>query len=73
RLRDIMKFIRSLKYPSVSQSKTTLHFAGNLASRIFGDKDVEDVVDQSSNYAESVNLSLQDELNLLLQKDAVRG
>ena len=46
-----------------------LNFAGHLASRLFRVNDVEHVVEQSSNDAESVNLSLHDELNLLLQKD----
>jgi hypothetical protein len=68
---DVMNLLRSLKDPSVAPSKTTLNFAGNLASRLFGVNDVEDVVEQSSNDAESVNLSLQDELNLLLQKDGL--
>ncbi|KAL3884857.1 hypothetical protein ACJMK2_024958 [Sinanodonta woodiana] len=58
--------------------KNTLNFAGNIASRSFiWRHDVEDVVEQSSNVAESVNF-LQaedrlcppffDELNLLFQK-----
>jgi len=66
---DVMNLLRSLKDPSVAPSKTTLNFAGNLESRLFGVNDVEHVVEQSSNDAESVNLSLQDELNLLLHKD----
>ena len=66
---DVMNLLRSLKDPSVTPSKTTLNFTGNLASRLFGVNNVEHVVEQSSNDAESVNLTLQDELNLLLQKD----
>ncbi|KAL3890495.1 hypothetical protein ACJMK2_002777, partial [Sinanodonta woodiana] len=45
-----------------------LYFTGNVASRIFEDNNV-DVVEPSLNVAESVNLSLHDELNMLLQKD----
>ncbi|KAL3853899.1 hypothetical protein ACJMK2_013195 [Sinanodonta woodiana] len=54
-----------------------LNFAGNLQSRLLGDNDVEVVVEQLSNDAEILNLSLQDKLNVLLQKDgssiAVKG
>ncbi|KAL3853481.1 hypothetical protein ACJMK2_017017 [Sinanodonta woodiana] len=67
--KDIMNLLRSLKDPSDALSNTTLNLAGNLPSRLFGAKDVEGVVIQLSNDAESVNLSLQDKLNLLLQKD----
>lgn len=36
----VMNFLRSLKDPSVTPSNTTLYFAGDLASRLFGDNDV---------------------------------
>ncbi|KAL3837052.1 hypothetical protein ACJMK2_022439 [Sinanodonta woodiana] len=67
--KDLMNLLRSLKGPFVALSNNKLHFAGNLPSRLFEDNDVEDVVEQSSNNAESVNLSLQDKLKVLLQKD----
>ncbi|KAL3853627.1 hypothetical protein ACJMK2_017158 [Sinanodonta woodiana] len=69
RFNNVLNLLRSLKDPSVAPSKTTLNFAGNLPSRLFGDNDVDDVAEQSSTDAENVNLSLQDEFKLLLQKD----
>ena len=67
--KDVMNLLHSLKGPFVAPSKNTLNFTENLVSHLFGYNDVEDVVEQSSNDAESVNLSLQDKLNLLLRKD----
>ncbi|KAL3878664.1 hypothetical protein ACJMK2_030995, partial [Sinanodonta woodiana] len=64
-----MNLLRSLKDPLSSRQKTTLNFAGNLTSHLFGDNDVEDVIEQSLNDAESVSFSLQDKLNVSLQKD----
>lgn len=68
---DVMKLLRSLKDPTVTPSKTTLTFAGNLASRLFGvtDAGVDDVIQQSLNSNENENLSLQDELDMLLKKE----
>ncbi|KAL3875788.1 hypothetical protein ACJMK2_033705 [Sinanodonta woodiana] len=69
--KDVMILLRSLKDLYFALSNTTLNFAGNLPSRLFGDNDVEDVIKHSSNDAESMNLSLQDKLNLLLHKDGL--
>ncbi|KAL3875739.1 hypothetical protein ACJMK2_033660 [Sinanodonta woodiana] len=41
--KDVMNLLRSLKDPSVALSNTTLNFAGNHPSRLFGDNDTEDV------------------------------
>ncbi|KAL3859778.1 hypothetical protein ACJMK2_009972 [Sinanodonta woodiana] len=67
--KDVMNLLCSLKDPSVTLSNTKINFTENLPSHLFGDNDVEDVIEQSSNDAESVNFSLQDELNLLPLKD----
>ncbi|KAL3867825.1 hypothetical protein ACJMK2_040671 [Sinanodonta woodiana] len=40
--KDVINHLRSLKDSSVALSNTTLNFAGNLPSCIFGDNDVED-------------------------------
>ena len=67
---DVMKLLRSLKDPAIIPSKATT-FAGNLASRLFGvSDDVEDeAAKESPNIDENENLTLQDELNMLLQKE----
>jgi len=63
-----MTLFRSLKDPSITPSTTTIGFIGNVASRMFEVNDVKYVVEKASTNAESVNF-LQDELNVLLQRD----
>ena len=68
---DVIKLLRCLKDPAIIPSKATITFAGNLASRLFGvSDDVEDeAAKESPNIDENENLTLQDELNMLLQKE----
>ena len=70
--KDVMKLLQSLKDCSVPPSKTTLVFAENLATRLFGISTISDEneeVQQIVNIDKNLNLSLQDELNILLQED----
>lgn len=64
---DVLQLLRSLKDPTITPSKTTLIFGANLASRLFDDSVVE--VQQNVNNDKTENLSLQDELNILLQEN----
>lgn len=66
---NVMSLLKSLKDPSVTPSKATLTFAGNLVSRLFGVNDENEVIQLPQIIPENVNLSLQDELNMLLQKE----
>ncbi|KAG5673183.1 hypothetical protein PVAND_003250 [Polypedilum vanderplanki] len=68
--KDVMNLLKSLKDPSVPPSKFTLTFAGRLASRLFGFNDGNDEDEFSQpDESDNINLSLKDELNLLLYKD----
>jgi len=66
---NVMSLLKSLKDPSVTPSKATLTFAGNLVSRLFGVNDENEVIQLPQIIPENANLSLQDELNMLLQKE----
>ena len=64
---DLMNLLRSLKDPSIVPSRNTINFARSLAKRLFEVAD-EDTGDQLPHEEISVNLSMQEELNALLQK-----
>ena len=64
---DLMNLLRSLKDPSIVPSRNTINFAGSLAKRLFEVAD-EDTGDQLPHEEISENLSMQEELNALLQK-----
>lgn len=68
---DVMNLLKCLTDPSNVPSRNTLNFAGNLSSRLFGTRDEdesESEISEPGNQETSGPLSLQDELNALLQK-----
>jgi hypothetical protein len=72
---DVMNLLRSLEDPEKAPSKATIQFAGKLASRLFGSSasESEREEDENSSQLESAvtqELTLRDELNLLLQKSS---
>jgi len=72
---DVMNLLRSLEDPEKAPSKATIQFAGKLASRLYGSSasESEREEDENSSQLESAvtqELTLRDELNLLLQKSS---
>ncbi len=68
----LMELLQSLKDPKFPPSKTVINFAGDLASRLFGIEEESLSAAANSNVVSTSNipiLSMQEELNLLLQKD----
>lgn len=65
---DVMNLLRSLKNSTITPSTATINFAGMLASRLFGVNDVE-IIETTADNSTSEILTLQEELNVLLQKN----
>lgn len=65
---DVMNLLRSLKNSTITPSTATINFAGMLASRLFGVNDVE-IIETTADNSTSEILTLQEELNALLQKN----
>jgi hypothetical protein len=72
--RDVTNLLKSLRDPSNVPSKATIDFAGKLSSRLFGTETYNDAAtlneESNSPTDASKELSLYDELNILLNQDA---
>lgn len=66
---DLMNLLLCLKDPTSMPSEKTLKFAANLSSRLFGITLTEGSTEEENKEVNNEHLSLQEELNLILQKD----
>lgn len=66
---DLMSLLRSLNDPNHTPTRQIIIYAGELANRLFGVHE-EQVPETTVNNEEPLNMSLQDELNILLEKNS---
>lgn len=67
---DLMNLLKSLKDPSFTPNKNAINYASNLATRLFGMVDENDIINIEQS-EEALHMTLENELKLLLQKDSV--